>query len=328
MKKRMILSYDYELFFGDCSGTVLKTLIEPTDLLLEQFEKSHLKATFFVDYWMIKRLAQNTDERSRVDLELIEGQIKNIVRRGHRVELHIHPHWIDALYNGDGTWDFSDFSRYSLNRFSEDEIIEMFVEGCAILHAIVRMVDPNYQIVAFRAGGWAVQPFSSLKKAFLTAGIRIDSSVSYGIKNVNKDSAYDFTDAPHKEIYRFEEAVETENCQGCFIEVPISSYYRLMFYKIADRLFKRFSSKMVNMADGTHSRKAEKVVGKLHFFNRSMLTMTCVSTVTALMSVLFSRKRLLVCIDHPKDFTKGTLDSLRLISKIVHSITYRDLLEE
>ena len=34
-KKKIILSYDYELFFGDKSGTVKKTLIEPTNLILE-----------------------------------------------------------------------------------------------------------------------------------------------------------------------------------------------------------------------------------------------------------------------------------------------------
>ena len=78
MKKTIILTYDYELFFGDHSGTVSKTLIEPTNLLLEQFEKSNLKATFFVDYLMIKYLGLNTDERSRSDLHLIQEQLKDI----------------------------------------------------------------------------------------------------------------------------------------------------------------------------------------------------------------------------------------------------------
>ena len=181
MKKTIILTYDYELFFGDHSGTVSKTLIEPTNLLLEQFEKSNLKATFFVDYLMIKYLGLNTDERSRSDLHLIQEQLKDIIRRGHRIELHIHPHWVDAKYNGDGTWNYCNFSHYSLNSFTEEEIIKMFVEGCEILHLLARSVEPDYKIVAFRAGGWAVQPFSLLKKAFLSADIRIDSSVSYGI---------------------------------------------------------------------------------------------------------------------------------------------------
>lgn len=326
MRKLIILSYDYELFFGDRSGTVIKTLIEPTNLLLAQFEESNLKATFFVDYLMIKYLGRNTDEHSVLDLRLIEDQIRDIVQRGHRIELHIHPHWVDAKYNGDGTWNYSDFSHYSLNSFTEDEITEMFIEGCNILHSIIRNVDSNYQIVAFRAGGWAIQPFSLLKKAFLCTNIRIDSSTSYGIKNANKDSYYDFTNIPRKSVYRFENAVEIEDVEGSFMEVPISSYYRFIFYKLSDRIYRRFSSQMAIYADGTHFRKSDQLKTKLHFFNRSMFNTTCVSTITAVMSTLLSKKHLLVYIDHPKDFTMGTLISLKIISKFVQSITYKDLL--
>lgn len=42
----------------------------------------------------------------------------------------------------------------------------MFVEGTNLLTNIAREVDSEYKIVAFRAGGWAVQPFDKLKKGF------------------------------------------------------------------------------------------------------------------------------------------------------------------
>ena len=327
MKKTIILTYDYELFFGDHSGTVSKTLIEPTNLLLEQFEKSNLKATFFVDYLMIKYLGLNTDERSRLDLSLIQEQLKDIIRRGHRIELHIHPHWVNAKYNGDGTWNFLNFSHYSLNSFTEEEIIKMFVEGCEILHSLARSIEPDYKIVAFRAGGWAIQPFSLLKKGFLSTDIRVDSSASYGIKNIYKDSYYDFTKIPRKSVYKFTDSIEEEDSEGFFIEVPITSYYRFIFYKLVDKIFKQLSRKMDILADGTHFRKADQINSKWHFFNRSMLNITCVSVVTAVLSTLLRRKKLLVIIDHPKDFTMATLDSLRMISCFADSITYKDLLQ-
>lgn len=46
VNEKLILSYDYELFFGDKSGTVQKTLIEPTKHLLDSFRKTHLRANF------------------------------------------------------------------------------------------------------------------------------------------------------------------------------------------------------------------------------------------------------------------------------------------
>ena len=45
MKKRIILSYDYELFFGDRSGTVQKSLIEPTNQLLDAMAVSYTHLT-------------------------------------------------------------------------------------------------------------------------------------------------------------------------------------------------------------------------------------------------------------------------------------------
>ena len=137
------------------------------------------QGNFFVDWQMLKYLKEVNTKKTIFDLNMIINQLKDIIERGHRIELHIHPHWIDAKYNGDGTWNFSDFQHYSLNRFTEEEIIDMFVEGTSLLTSIAHEVDLEYKIVAFRAGGWAVQPFSLLKKAFNKSGIKIDSSVVF-----------------------------------------------------------------------------------------------------------------------------------------------------
>ena len=116
-RKKIILSFDYELFFGYKSGTVRKSLIEPTNLLLDGMDKYGFKGNFFVDWQMLKYLKLQSTERTISDYNLIVSQLKDIVRRGHRIELHIHPHWVNAKYNNDGTWDFSDYSHYSLNSF-------------------------------------------------------------------------------------------------------------------------------------------------------------------------------------------------------------------
>ena len=181
MKKRIILSYDYELFFGDRSGTVQKSLIEPTNQLLDAMDSVGFKGNFFIDWQMIKYLSMEDDNRCKQDYDAIVNQLKDIVHRGHRIELHIHPHWVDAKYNGDGTWNFNEFEHYSLNSFTKDEITEMFVGGTNLLESIAREVEPDYKIVAFRAGGWAVQPFDMLKEGFIKAGIKVEASVAVGV---------------------------------------------------------------------------------------------------------------------------------------------------
>ena len=136
--KNIILSYDYELFFGDRSGTVQKSLIEPTNQLMDAMESVGFRGNFFIDWQMLKYLNLEEDELCQRDYISIVEQLKDMIRRGHRIELHIHPHWVDAKYNGDGTWNFDEFRHYSLNSFTKDEITDMFVEGTNLLESIAR----------------------------------------------------------------------------------------------------------------------------------------------------------------------------------------------
>lgn len=57
-KRKVIFSYDYELFFGVRSGTVRKTLIEPTSLLLDGMERCGAKGNFFVDCSMLTAMSR------------------------------------------------------------------------------------------------------------------------------------------------------------------------------------------------------------------------------------------------------------------------------
>ena len=54
--RTIILSYDYEIFFGDKSGTIEKTLIVPTNFLLNKMDELEIKGNFFIDYLMLKYL--------------------------------------------------------------------------------------------------------------------------------------------------------------------------------------------------------------------------------------------------------------------------------
>ena len=131
--RTIILSYDYEIFFGDKSGTIEKTLIVPTNFLLNKMDELEIKGNFFIDYLMLKYLRKVDTERTNRDIQLIETQIKDIVRRGHRIELHLHPHWIDAQYNGDGTWNFQanikidssiSYGAYGKNQYSYFDFLD------------------------------------------------------------------------------------------------------------------------------------------------------------------------------------------------------------
>lgn len=321
--KQIILSFDYELFFGDSSGTIEKSLLIPTELLLDRMKKNGQKANFFIDFLMLKYLKMNSDERSKKDLKLLTNQILRILKEGHRIEMHLHPHWIDAKYNGDGTWNFDNFIHYSLNSLSIPEVVELFKEGKLMLEEIAHEFDPDYRIMAFRAGGWSIQPFRHIKEGFKQTGLIIDSSLSAGQKCHNMHSYYDFTHMPSKSIYHFEDEVEVEKETGQFVEIPITSYRRLFIQKIYDKIMWRFSSKMKKIADGTNCRSSEPFKTNYKFYNSCMLT-TRAPYLSVMLQCLFIKKSLLVFIDHPKDFLPNTLKVLDFLAKYGETKFYID----
>lgn len=330
-KKKIILSYDYELFFGDKSGTVIKSIIEPTNALLDAMDSVDAKGNFFVDWMMIKCIKEANTELTDIDYGLLVGQLHDMLRRGHRIELHIHPHWVDAKYKGDGTWDFSNFQHYSLNSFSEAEIIDMFLEGTNFLTSIAREVDPDYEIVAFRAGGWAVQPFEKVRKGFLAAGIKIDSSPCKGFCLKNLHSFCDFRIMPNTSIYRFEYDICKENKNGQFICVPITSYKRHLLQGLVDRFTRYFTNGLIKITDGTHYRKEDDDAIKNGVLNVPDYNIRMLSLYTNPINiplVLYQlRKRDMICmIQHPKDHTKLACITLKKILKYTDSITYKQLL--
>lgn len=329
-KKKVILTFDYELFFGDKSGTVKKTLIEPTEKLMHAMENVGFRGTFFIDYPMLVCLKKQNDVRCVDDLMSIENQIRDMVRRGHRIELHIHPHWWDAKYNGDGTWDFADFRHYSLNSFSEDKIVDMFKEGVDLLTNIARQVDPFYKIVAFRAGGWAVQPFDSIKKAMHRVGLRMDSSVMPKRAIKCDYSSCDFLEAPDPNCgyYHFNNDVCIEAEGGDFIEIPITSIKRKFFSRAVSLIYRMLGicSDRIPLTDGTHKRTKDNPDMWIDPEGRVPCTFSVVIPLCVPISCLESKYDLLCYIDHPKDFSKLTIKGIKMLSFVADSITYKDLL--
>ena len=311
--KSVHITFDYELFFGINAGTVENSIIKPTELIIELMKKYNATATFFVDYLMIVKM-QNASEEMKLDAQRIIEQLCRLVKLGHRIELHIHPHWLDAkLING--TWDFSDMRRYRLHSFAESEIITLFTEGKNYLEAIARGVSNDYTIRCFRAGGWCIQPFSQLKSAFKIAGLIIDSSVSFGAVSNSKNLKFDYTNAPDKVMYRFGDEIDVEDKNGDFLEIPISYYDHGLSHRIENQLDKKiYRSRYIKFGDGCHNGLGadnESSQKKIFVSEKRMLSIDGVKPRILHNALKKSDRNKFVLISHPKDISIRSLDALK-----------------
>jgi hypothetical protein len=245
--KSIILTIDYEIHFGSSTGTVKDCMIDPTDSLIKLCEKNNCKMTVFWDILHYYRLLQleNYNIELRDDRELIEKQIQELVRKGHDIQLHIHPHWIDAEYVN-SKWLFS-YDRFSLSELIECGDINDInsIAGCIsiskkLVEKVVKNINPNSEVNTIRAGGYLIEPFNFISKDLKNNNIFIDSSICPNRKVSKGKFSYDFNGYPQHLSYRFEDSPSKLVNDGAFIEIPIKSihikWHKDLYFKFLKKI--------------------------------------------------------------------------------------------
>lgn len=219
----LCLSADHEIFFGENHVSEQHVVIDPTDQLLALCGQFGVPLTLFTDIcsiWRYKELGMAEYPR------LMEQQMSKAISRGHDVQLHLHPHWLKAVYNGRG-WSYNP-SDYRLHSLPVSEIRELIAKGKEYLESLLQPVDPEYRCIAFRAGGWCLQPEKEILQSLLDQGIMLDSTVFRGGYRVNGLHDFDFRGAPAFPNYWIDPdkgvLQPSEKAEHRMFEVQIGSY--------------------------------------------------------------------------------------------------------
>jgi peptidoglycan/xylan/chitin deacetylase (PgdA/CDA1 family) len=222
---KIAITWDYELFFGERSGSVEQCMLEPTERLLELSSKYKIPFTFFPDAGCLIKFEEQAD--CHQELQRVKTQIQSWDSLGHETGLHIHPHWEKSSWM-DGRWQH-DLSHYKLSDFSAEEASRIVERYASYMNSILA-----HPLQSYRAGGWCAQPFTPVAEAMKKAGIRYDSSVFKGGKNTTSPYQYDFTVTPNASHWKFTEDPAVLDSEGAFTEIPIASmnYSPLFFWKL------------------------------------------------------------------------------------------------
>ena len=216
---RTLLTLDYEVFFGRDTGTVERSILEPTEALLAVARRHGAKLVFFVDAGFILKLREEMHKSAHLAAQhdQVCRQVEALAREGHEIQLHIHPHWEDSFWTEQG-WNI-DVARFALQAFPEPAIRDIVRRYATVLRELAGP-DSAY---AYRAGGWVIQPFDRIRGALLENGVTIDSTVFAGGYREGRVQPYDFRRAPAKSRWCFDTDPLVEKKTGPFLEVPIAS---------------------------------------------------------------------------------------------------------
>ena len=328
---KLLISVDYELFFGSKTGSVQRSLIEPTDALAACVEQAGHRLSIFVDAGFLCRAREQgcQSEHARTAHAAVARQLTELAGRGHDLQLHIHPHWQDCRIR-DGAWEMRT-ERYRLHDFDDAEI-------AAIVHEYKTEIETIKQaaVFAYRAGGWCLQPFARLADPLRQSGIWLDSTVYAGGYSEVRGREYDFRGAPlDRDTWRFNQDPLAPESDGYFLEVPISAcrYGATAFWALARRrLFATDADRP--FGDGAVMRATSS-----YYLRRLVApTWSPVSidqSKAGLLDAVFShylsrptRGDLFNIMGHPKSLTPSGLASLgrflRRLRETTVSVTYAD----
>jgi hypothetical protein len=225
MRLGLVFTDDWELF-GNGAGDFQQRQVIPAHRFMAISEKYEAKYTFMAEvgqYWGFKRWAPKYPELEK-GVKAWEETLKLAISRGHDVQLHLHPQWEEATYDG-RNWQLN-LQYWNIATLPPEKIRSLIRRGKTTLEELLRPVKSEYECCCFRSGSWMVQPSHPLIEIMLEEGIVCDASVVCGDRLSHKYGEYDFTTAysnlfpwwvDHNDINRR----EISPGQQAFLEIPI-----------------------------------------------------------------------------------------------------------
>lgn len=277
---QLVLSLDYEIF-GNGSGDVMRDVIRPTARLLDICERHGAKLTIMFEvgeYWAFERYdAQLQQDLGYSPSEAMTTQATEAIKRGHDVQLHLHPWWIGATIEHNRWRLHPEYKRITdlpnglgcgQDLFS---VIGVLCKGKQTLEMIARPGRQDYDCLAYRAAMFWGQPSGEVIRDLKTAGFVADSSVISGLYEATPVPT-DYRQAVSAAGYWWtsgEDISQVGPRGGHIIEFPV--YSRLMPYvcnlkwtKVHTTLKRRFQERSNTHGHGMmDARQSTEPLGKV-----------------------------------------------------------------
>lgn len=173
-----VITLDYETFDTDDllldEGLAIdwrQDLIAPTERFARLLEEHGAKLTVMWDtaeyFWL-------QDHGHEQPVAAIREQLTDLVRRGHDVQLHLHPAWTRVEKRGERwLWHQPGLTAPAMAPADFEALVARSVTE---MEALFRPIRPDYQVLGYRARGYQVEPFGVIADTLKRHGIRADSS--------------------------------------------------------------------------------------------------------------------------------------------------------
>lgn len=290
----ILYSADYEIFHGENYLPENEVLIKTTERLLNTCDRLGIPITLFCDVtclWRYRELGLDQFPKQ------VEGQLKSAISRGHDVQTHIHPHWRKATKKGNRwIWDYGDYLLGNISGNNECYTFskELFQQSADFFTKLLKPIDHFYQCIAFRAGGWGLQPKEhQILAALQDSNYTIDSTIIPKFVLYNKINKIDFTNVPNKPNYYLSRKTGLKEAVGNGIfEIPIPGewqyyyYVKQKFLHVIRYLFNKILNFSLNFQDARELRGTTVQTEDNKFVTFSSWSKSIVKKIKRLINIL------------------------------------------
>lgn len=194
MTCKLFLTFDHELPLGGVKTSYKEALFDPTYKLLNIADELNVPVTLFSDVLCAYKFSE-WDKNNF--FEAYKDQLQQALYKNHDVQLHIHPHWLTSSFDGKTYVPSKDFKLSDFIAHPEWNTGKIIGHGAGFLKKICAVAQDDYQCIAFRAGGYNLEPGSDqIFQNLIEQGIRFDSSICKNYRFSSALSAVDYRGMP------------------------------------------------------------------------------------------------------------------------------------
>ena len=314
MRRRdhLIITVDYELF-GNGTGCVDPCLCEPLERMARLVEQYGGRLEIFVE--ALEFLAMEKEPVFADALAAVKRQLLDMVQRGHRLQVHIHPQWQHAVFS-DGRWTFPD-ATWRTGDVPEADLNQLVNDAVAWIRGIAPSGPEPW---VFRAGGWCVQPLAQVEPVLRAARIRGESSFAPGLVNRDAVAWYDFRQCPSAPWWPLNSSVRAE-ADSAMIEIPIAVGRVNALRHLRERVRRKREGEFAPGCQGAYRGRGpswQRLAAMLHRARAARLAMLDVCALPA---------EMLIAIIRGWQLRFGASDSALPIVAIAHTKNFSSVAE-
>lgn len=191
MHIQLALTDDWELR-GDGSGDIEKIQFRAMRELVDLYDSHGIKATFNAEVMqqLTFRKLQDSQPQLKTLADAWDEHVRMAFRRGHDIQLHIHPQWSKGRLEN-GRWVLS--GDWSLLNYEQEASYAMLSTSKAYLEKLLQPLNPTYCCISFRSGSSAIAPSAFVLQQLAELGLVFDMSLIQGLSVNTRNLQLDYS---------------------------------------------------------------------------------------------------------------------------------------